>query len=298
MNFEIIQSSFCKATEMVKIKSPVILAVTGVISITASVITACKATVKAEPIFKKLEEDRKGIEEAKKNHPTEYTKDKIAHDKTIVYGRTIVKAAKVYWLPAVLLIAGLASILCSNYILSNRLAQATAACAAVTEAFKHYRSQITKKFGEEIDAKARRGILVENEDGNDDNGNTDSKENNKKDDILRIFDETCSLWKPNAEINYSTIMCIQNTANDMLRAKHILFLNDVFEMFDFPRTAAGQTLGWVYDPKKDAPNKIDFGVFDRKDPAKRLFVNGKERSIWLDFNVDGPVDYLLEGGKY
>ena len=48
--------------------------------------------------------------------------------------------------------------------------------------------------------------------------------------------------------------------------------------------------GWVYNeenPRGD--NYIDFGIFDvNKEPA-RDFVNGYEKSILLDFNVDGPI---------
>ena len=54
-------------------------------------------------------------------------------------------------------------------------------------------------------------------------------------------------------------------------------------------------MGWVYD-KKD-PNCdtcIDFDIFDLLDPNKRYFINGLEKSIILNFNVDSkPIRYAL-----
>ena len=56
-------------------------------------------------------------------------------------------------------------------------------------------------------------------------------------------------------------------------------------------------MGWYYDaknPKSD--NYIDFGIYDvnrrgASDAAR--FVNGLERSVLLDFNVQGPIDSLI-----
>ena len=74
-------------------------------------------------------------------------------------------------------------------------------------------------------------------------------------------------------------------ANDLLKSRGFIFLNDVYDMLGIPRTRAGQVVGWTYDkenPRGD--NYIDFGIFKRKE-----FVNGYERSVLLDFNVDGII---------
>ena len=81
----------------------------------------------------------------------------------------------------------------------------------------------------------------------------------------------------------------EHYANDLLRAKKRLFLNEVYEMLGLPRTKAGQIVGWVYDldnPKCD--NYVDFGLFSDNlgysDDA-----DGFNPAILLDFNVDGNV---------
>lgn len=57
---------------------------------------------------------------------------------------------------------------------------------------------------------------------------------------------------------------------------------------------AGQVVGWVYDPENpnhNGDNWVDFGIYNIDKERNRAFVNGYERSILLDFNVDG---YILD----
>jgi hypothetical protein len=64
-------------------------------------------------------------------------------------------------------------------------------------------------------------------------------------------------------------------------------------MLGIPRTEAGQLVGWIYDEEcPNGDNYVDFGIFDNRTP-NRNFVNGYERTILLDFNVDGPIYNLL-----
>ena len=89
---------------------------------------------------------------------------------------------------------------------------------------------------------------------------------------------------------YIFLKCQQRYANDLLQIRGWVTLNDVYDMLGFPRSQAGQVVGWVYD--KDNPqgdNYIDFGIYDLHKEGCRDFVNGIERSIWLDFNVDGYI---------
>ena len=96
-------------------------------------------------------------------------------------------------------------------------------------------------------------------------------------------------WEPNNEYNIMFIKAQENYANDLLRAKKRLFLNDVYEMLGLPRTKAGQVVGWVYD--KDNPvgdNYVDFGLY-ADNLSYSDFANGLDPAILLDFNVDGNI---------
>ena len=86
----------------------------------------------------------------------------------------------------------------------------------------------------------------------------------------------------------------QNYANELLRSRGYVFLNDVYDMLGIRRTKAGQIVGWVYDEKNpNIDNYIDFGIYNVHYEGARDFVNGFECSILLDFNVDGPIIDLI-----
>ena len=66
------------------------------------------------------------------------------------------------------------------------------------------------------------------------------------------------------------------------------------EMLGIPRAKAGQVVGWVYDAKNPiGDNYVDFGIYDIHRETVRNFVNGYERTILLDFNVDGNILDLM-----
>ena len=78
-------------------------------------------------------------------------------------------------------------------------------------------------------------------------------------------------------------------ATDMLKQRGHLFLNDVYDMLGILHSQEGAVVGWIYDEENPiGDNYVDFGIYDERNAD---FVNGYERSILLDFNVDG---YILD----
>ena len=110
----------------------------------------------------------------------------------------------------------------------------------------------------------------------------------------KIFDEYNPNWEKSPEHNLFFLKSVQNFMNDKLRANGHVFLNEVYKELGFEDTKAGQVVGWIYDPENpNGDNYIDFGIYDPKDEKARDFVNGYERVILLDFNVDGPILDLI-----
>ena len=111
----------------------------------------------------------------------------------------------------------------------------------------------------------------------------------------RWFDECCTQWSNIPEFNLMFLKHQQNYANELLKTKGYLFLNEVYVMLGIPRTKVGQVVGWHYDEEHPTgDNRVDFGIFN---DDNRQFVNGYEKPILLDFNVDGNImDYLKEEG--
>lgn len=103
----------------------------------------------------------------------------------------------------------------------------------------------------------------------------------------RFFDEACTAWTKDPELNLMFLKCQEQFANEKLRSRGYLFLNEVYDMLGMPRTKAGQVIGWIYDEKNPVgDNYVDFDIYAEHNAN---FVNGYERPILLDFNVDGNI---------
>ena len=233
----------------------------------------------------------------------EYTIEDSKKDMAIVYVQTGVKLAKLY-APAVALGAlSITSILASNNILRKRNVALAAAYTAVDTSFKKYRSRVVERFGKELDRELRYNIKAKEieETVVDEKGKEKTVKKtvsvvdpNSYSDYARFFDDGCAGWEKDAEYNLMFLKHQQNYANDLLKKQGYLFLNDVYYMLGIPKTKAGQVVGWVYDEENSiGDNFVDFGIYDVYNEKARDFVNGYERTILLDFNVDGNILDLI-----
>ncbi len=285
--------------------SPEILAITGTLGVVASGIMACKATLKVNDI---LEESKETVELIRKvsedkSLAEKYTEEDSKKDLAIVYAQTGIKLVKLYGPSVVLGVSSLACLLGSNNILRKRNIALAAAYTTIDKSFKDYRGRVVERFGESIDKELRYNIKAEEieETVVDEKGKekkvkktVDVIDPNTISDYSRIFYEGNPGWTKDPEMNLVYLKQQQNWANDKLKAKGYLFLNEVYDMLGFPRTKAGQIVGWVYDEKNPiGDNFVDFGIYNLDNPANIRFVNGDERSILLDFNVDGNIWDLM-----
>ena len=290
---------------MVEKHSPEILAGVGVIGVVASTVMACKATMKLNDILEESKETRDKIKEVESNprYESEYSHEDAKKDLTINYTQTAMKIAKLY-APAVILgSASLGCLLASNDILRKRNAALSAAYMTVDKSFKEYRSRVAERFGEEVEKEIRYNIkamevetVVANEDGSETTVVEESKvmDPNLYSDYAKFFDEYSPNWQKDPEYNLMFLKAQQQYANDLLKAKGRLFLNEVYDMLGLDRTKAGQVVGWVYNPENPTgDNFVDFGIYDMSKERVRAFVNGYEPSILLDFNVDGNIWDLM-----
>lgn len=279
--------------------SPEILVVTGVTGVVVSSVMACKATTKAGDIVAAHNEDMDKIHRASEMQDVDYTAEDMKKDTAIVYAQTAVKFIKLYGPSVILGAASIACILGGHNILRKRNVALAAAYTAVDKGFKEYRGRVVERFGEELDKELRYGIkakeFVETTTDSKGKEKTVTKTVNVADpneysDYARVFDNGSYGWSKDAESNLIFLKQQQNWANDLLQSKGHLFLNEVYDMLNIPRTKAGQVVGWIYD--KEHPtgdNFVDFGIYNLNIEKARDFVNGYERSIVLDFNVDGPI---------
>lgn len=285
--------------------SPEILAGVGVVGVVASTVMACKATMKLNDILEESKETRDKIREVESNprYEEQYSHEDAKKDLTINYTQTGLKIAKLY-APAVILgSASLGCLLASNDILRKRNAALSAAYMTVDKSFKEYRQRVVDRFGEEVEKEIRYNIKAEEitstvvaEDGSETTVTETVKtmDPNLYSDYAKFFDEASPYWQKDPEYNFMFLKSQQQYANDLLKARGRLFLNEVYEMLGIEKTKAGQIVGWVYNPENPiGDNFVDFGIFDMSKERVRAFVNGFEPNILLDFNVDGDVWSLM-----
>lgn len=283
--------------------SPEILVTAGVVGTVATTVMACKATTKAGDILDEFNSNMDDINKVVEMGKEEYTEDVMKKDIAIVYVQTGVKFAKLYAPSVVLGALSITSILAGHNILRKRNVALAAAYATIDKSFKEYRGRVVERFGKELDHELRYNIKAKEfeEVQTDDKGKEKVVKNNVQiskldvSDYAKFFDEGCNGWTKDPEANLLFLKKQQTYANNRLKANGYLFLNEVYEMLGIPRTKAGQVVGWIYDEKNPVgDNYVDFGIYDTNKNTKwananKDFVNGYERTILLDFNVDGDI---------
>ena len=287
----------------IKKHSPEILLATGTVGVVASTVMACKATLKVEEIVDEAKEKIDTIHQVSSD-PTmaeKYSEEDGKKDLAIVYTQTAVKFVKLYGPSVAIGVASLACMIGSNRILNKRNAALAAAYAAVDKSFKEYRGRVIERFGKQMDRELRYNIKAQEieETTVDANGKetitkktVDVMDPNSYSQYAIVFDDSNEGWDPDPERSKYFLIQQQNWANERLKSRGHLFLNEVYDMLGAKRTKAGAQVGWVYDEKNcEGDNFVDFGIFDTNSPNARDFVNGIEKVIVLDFNVDG---YILD----
>ncbi len=305
--------TFHKGMFQLKKHSPEILVIGGVIGTVVAGVMACKATTKVDAILAKAKgdvdkihrvKDQPELNELYKNeYGEDYTESTMKKDLAVVYTKTGLELAKTYAPSVAVAAVSITAILAGNNILRQRAVAYAAAFTSVDNSFKEYRERVVERFGKDLDKELRYNIraqeieeTVVNEDGTEEKVTVTKQVMNPSpyDEFTRCFDETCTGWCRNAEINLAYLIGQQSFVNERLQSRGYMSVNDVYEALGFQKTGIGQCIGWVYDEKNpDVANYIDFGIHDLRDPDKRAFVNGYEKSIWLTFNPDGDLRTLI-----
>ena len=290
---------------ILKKNSPKILMGVGIAGSVVSTVLACKATLKVKDILDEKNETVEQIHNCVEDDTVDYSEEDKKKDLTILYAQTGVKLAKLY-LPSIALGAlSIASIVSGYKILNKRNVALAAAYTVVDKGFKNYRKNVVERFGEEVDRELRHNIKAKqieekyiDKDGSEKTRKKkvyeiaeDKKPGEGISEYAKFFDEwNTDEHSKDPEYNLMFLRKQQDYANEVLKHQGYLFLNEVYDMLGIPRTQAGQVVGWIYDENNPTgDNYVDFGIYDLHDQQKRDFVNGLEKNILLDFNVDGVI---------
>ena len=282
-----------RAAAQVQKNSPQVLFGAGVAGLVTTAVLASRATLKLDTVMNEHDELLEKVAQCPKQTDREtYSDQDMLKDKTIIKVKTVTQLAKLYALPAGVGILSVACFAGGQAVLSKRNASLVAAYAGLEKGFNEYRSRVISELGVDKDQHFRFESEKSSVNETDEQGNVTTKSATVaspfKDSSIyaRFFDEYSNSWNPSAEYNRIFLQCQQQYANDMLRARGHLFLNEVYDMLGLERTKAGAVVGWVWG---NGDNFVDFGIFDKGSDRIRDFVNGREASILLDFNVDGVI---------
>lgn len=285
-----------KAVMKLKKHSPEILVVAGIAGTVVSAVLACKATTKVAEILDEtkgtLDTIHEGMETGAINGQ-EYTTEDGKKDTVVVYAQTGMKLAKLY-APAIILgTLSITSILASNNILRKRNVALGAAYAAIDKSFKEYRGRVIERFGEQVDTELKYGIKAKKFEEIEVDPETGKEKKVKKtvmvadpnlqSDYAVYFDSKSRNYETNPDYNRMFLKAQQAFANDKLQTRGHLFLNEVLDDLDLPRTPAGQIVGWT----KDGPDGyVNFRIVE----IERETEDGRhEPALLLDFNVEGNI---------
>lgn len=285
-----------KAVMKLKKHSPEILVVAGIAGTVVSAVLACKATTKVAEILDEtkgtLDTIHEGMETGAINGQ-EYTNEDGKKDTVVVYAQTGMKLAKLYGPAIILGTLSITSILASNNILRKRNVAIGAAYAAIDKSFKEYRGRVIERFGEQVDTELKYGIKAKKFEEIEVDPETGKEKKVKKtvmvadpnlqSDYAVYFDSKSRNYETNPDYNRMFLKAQQAFANDKLQTRGHLFLNEVLDDLDLPRTPAGQIVGWT----KDGPDGyVNFRIVE----VERETEDGRhEPALLLDFNVEGNI---------
>lgn len=288
----VITTKGARSLLLLKKFSPEILLVVGIAGVITSTVMAIKATTKAEDALENAKGKLDKLHIAQDTLPVEeYSGSDYKKDLAVVYAQTAVDFVIVYWKPITLGVVSIGCILAGHNILKQRNVAIMAAYKAVEESYSDYRKRVVAKYGAEEDRALKFGIEQIEHTTIDENGvktveMIEVVDPNGHSEYSKFFDEYSTQWSKDPGYNMAYLKGQQNFANDMLRSRGHVFLNEVYDLIGVPHTTAGAVVGWV---KGEGDDYIDFGIFDAENGKARDFVNGYERSILLDFNVDGTM---------
>lgn len=283
--------------------APKLLFVGGVVGMVGSTVLACRATLQVSDVLERVKAEKEQHEEVKaevdspdyKGTET-YPDREYKKDITAITFKGFGKIARLY-APSVLLGgASLFALTKSHNLLQDRNLALTAAYAAIDGAYTRYRERVVDRYGEEVDRELR--YDTEHVDEVDEETGeivaTEVVTGAPGAAYKRWFSkDSTSLWSPDPRINNMVLSNAQNWANDKLRIRGHLFLNEVLGELGLSHTTAGQLVGWRWN-KNSGDDYVDFGIFEGKSDIPTHNFNGPDGAILLDFNVDGVIYNLIE----
>lgn len=300
--FELAKVMKQKAVSKIIEKSPEVLIGLGVGSFIGSTVVACKATLNASHVLERHEDRLKTIDDARELSKNElnYSKKEEVRDRFMSNALMVKEFAQLYGPSVILGTAGLVCIVKSRNIMKDRNLALISAYNLVSKGFELYRSRVREELGDDMDHHFKYGTAlgekvetIVGEDGKKIKVKTVEQvldgDPKKIEDAgyERVFDVRCSSWCNNDDYNLMFIKSKQDWFNLLLSRDGTVFLNDVYQELGFPKTKAGQMVGWS---NKGNNLSRDGAIIFKIEKIRSDHYGPNEASAFIiDFNVDGVI---------
>lgn len=273
--------------------SPHILFGAGIAGAVTSTVLACRATLKVGDKLDQITSDVHAIKKDRQLHLSHRRESPVIdtrRDLAFAYAHGTFDIVKLY-APAVIVgAASVAALTKSHVTLTKRNSALAAAYVAIEKAFTEYRGRVREEVGEERELELYHDGKFHEVTNPDGSKSKVLKLNDVvRDRLARVFDESNRNWQPNAETNRMFLEANQRYFNDRLMTHKHVFLNEVYDALGFERTSEGALLGWTYGQPGNQ-GYIEFGIYNTSNAD---FVINGDRSVLLDFNVDGYIYDLI-----
>lgn len=90
------------------------------------------------------------------------------------------------------------------------------------------------------------------------------------------FNKSSSFWHNDLDWNLFFLRTREHYANDILKAKGHLFVNEIYDMLGMPRTSMGAVTGWIMNDGA----YVDFGI--KVEPKAKSYIR-------LNLNAQGVI---------
>lgn len=301
--------------------APELLLTGGTVSFVATIVTASRATIKAQEILEEHQEAMRDIKIAQATANEEvYSEQDIRKDTIVVYSKTSIALAKKYALPLGCAALSLTCFFASYGIMKKRYVALGAAYTALNESFNLYRQRVIEDKGKEADMYYLTGVKASQITEKDpETGEkikkTVIKDLNGNEIIASPYMFKFSKYKENGErnnqwgtsdaLNRAFILGQVDYLNDSLYLRSeknrkgevtrrgSVFLNELREYLGEDPTTAGSVVGWRFSNGEPGCNGfIDVNMVEGReiDPE-----TGDELTCYyLNPNVDGLIYDLVE----
>lgn len=268
--------------------APEILVYSGVAGMVATTIVACKHTPETIETHHAYEAERTRIKVVMDNEPESELAQNRGKHLTINYARECYELVKTQKVAITLGALSIASILAGHQMLRSRHLALVGAYATLQKTYDEYREAVIEAVGEETEAEIRKTIVTDSakEELDPEKPLSAQVSPNGYSIYARVFDEANPNFERDSSYNRWFIQSQEDNLNNLLRARGYVTLNEAYDALGFPRVRHGWVVGWV---QGKGDGIIDFGINRADNDEKIAFINGFEKAVWVDFNVDGYV---------